>query len=689
MKAVRERIQSGRWEPVGAADVEFDTLLPCGEALVRAILIGQEGFRDLQGKPSEILWLPDVFGYSAALPQILRQTGVKYFFTTKLHWNAITRFPYSSFLWRGPDGSEVLANVIEGSGFNMNVKPGEIRKGATEYRQSDVHDEFLMPCGFGDGGGGVTAEMCERARRLEDLAGTPQSAWGRIDEFFAGLEKVRAKLPAYHGELYLQYHRGTLTTQGELKERFRAAERALQAWEAAHCASGRAGIDTTAWQRMVFAQFHDYIPGSSIPEVYEEALPELQALSRRGLAAATEVLSGKGGKACLFNPLPQPQTVVLDGTARELPPLCGMPLAEIPVFDAPPVKVTPASLSNGRVAARFDKRGRIVSLTVDGKPVVRNGPMGQLMLYPDHPHAFDAWEIDRSTLACGSPVTGLAPAGSGGDGSSGRITFKGQLGQSSHAGVSYILEAGSSVLRIEYTIDWREPEHLLKACFPTGYNGSRARFGDPFGSTLRSQQPGRVEDEARWEVAGSRYAVVSDDNEQEGLFVVTEAKYGWTARNGNLGLSLLRSPRLPTTRRLESGAEDLSVCRFSDLGHHSIRIAVGRFDAASPRGELPAALADSLFTPPVPYQGRPRSCGLLGIEGGQSLVPSWAQPERRNTWILRLHETLGRRGTCRLRLEEGWHLQRVDPSGAPLSPPDPRNRLSFLPYELISLRLSR
>ncbi|MEX0331759.1 MAG: alpha-mannosidase [Puniceicoccaceae bacterium] len=689
MKAVRQRIQSGRWEPVGAADVEFDTLLPCGEALVRAILVGQEGFQDLQGKPSEILWLPDVFGYSDALPQILEQTGVKYFFTTKLHWNSISKFPYSSFIWQGPDGSEVLANVIEGSGFNMNVKPGEIRKGATEYRQADVHDEFLMPCGFGDGGGGVTPEMCERARRLQDLAGTPQSAWGRIDEFFAGLETVRKQLPSHRGELYLQFHRGILTTHGELKARFRAAERSLQTWEAAHCARGRGNIDTHAWKRMIFAQFHDYIPGSSIPEVYKEALPELKTLADKGLSATKKVLSRKGGKNCLFNPLPLSRNVIFRGKVRSLPPLCGKQLTDLAKLETPEVAATSSTLSNGRVAVRFDQQGRIRSMRVDGNAIPQKAAMGQLMLYPDHPHAFEAWEIDRSTLTAGSLVTGLSFVEAHCSESCGCLVFAGQLGQGSQVRIEYILEAASPVLKIEYTIDWREREQLLKVFFPTDFNGSRARFGSPFGSTPRSQQPGKVDDEAQWEVAGSRWAMVSDDSEQEGLFVISQAKYGWTARSGNLGLSLLRSARTPTTQRLESGQEDLSSKHFSDMGQQTMRIAIGRFDAPSPREELPAALAESLYTPPVSYVGHPCSCGLQGLEGGESLLPCWAKPEGNNNWTLRLHETLGRRGSALLRLEPGWSALRIGLCGNPVKPQPKGGRIKFKPYELLSLLISK
>ena len=244
-------------------------------------------------------------------------------------------------------------------------------------------------------------------------------------------------------------------------------------------------------------------------------------------------------------------------------------------------------------------------------------------------------------------------------------------------------------MKIEYEIDWQDPEHLLKVCFPTQYSGTQARFGDPFGSSLRSQQPGKTYDEAQWEVAGSRYAMVTDDGEREGLFVVTEAKYGWTARAGNLGLSLLRSARMPTAGRAQVESEGDASAIFSDLGTHRIRIAVGRFDPGYPREALPAALAEHLFTPAIFYKGITGHCGLAAIEGGPTLLPSWAKPEANGEWTLRLHETLGRRGSANILLRDGYSCERLNLSGEVLPDQPKKGCLHFKPYELISLRIRR
>lgn len=240
-------------------------------------------------------------------------------------------------------------------------------------------------------------------------------------------------------------------------------------------------------------------------------------------------------------------------------------------------------------------------------------------------------------------------------------------------------------MRIEYHILWNNPETLLKVLFPTHYNGSHARFGSPFGSTLRSQQPGEPYDEAQWEVAASRWAMVADDGGQDGLFVVTEAKFGWTARSGVLGLSLLRSAALPVSG--QGNIKDSTHRDFSDLKPHVIKVALGRFSPGAPREELPAALADCLHTRPVAYRGSPISSGFLGLQGGESLVPSWVKPGEDGQMDLRLHESLGRRGRATIKLAEGWTLRRTNLAGEVWPVQPRRNTFDFNPYEVITLRL--
>uniref|UniRef100_UPI0040495DD5 glycoside hydrolase family 38 N-terminal domain-containing protein n=1 Tax=Cephaloticoccus sp. TaxID=1985742 RepID=UPI0040495DD5 len=281
MRAVKARLTYGQWEATGGMYVESDSHVACGEGLARSFMIGQESFQKLTGRRSRILWLPDLFGFSACLPQLMNLSGVDYFFTTKTTWNTVNRFPYSSFIWRGPGGHSVVSHVTQGVQFNNTVSVEQLRAVAQQNQQGDIHNEALMPNGWGDGGGGPSEEMCERARRLSSLRGLPALQWDQPEAFFDRLAEKAAKLPALDGEIYLEYHRGTFTTQSLVKSRFRDLERALQLREASLVVSrGKPSADLDhAWRRMVFAQFHDYIPGSSIPEVYAEGLPELARLA--------------------------------------------------------------------------------------------------------------------------------------------------------------------------------------------------------------------------------------------------------------------------------------------------------------------------------------------------------------------------------------------------------------------------
>ena len=695
--AAQARIKEGRWEAQGATEVESDTLIACGEALARSFLIGQDGFVAISGKPSPILWLPDVFGYSGCVPQLMRETGADSFFTTKLTWCAINPFPYSSFIWAGSDGSEVVSHICHGIGYNQTASATDLRSGAAGHRQCDVHPEFLAPTGYGDGGGGTTEEMCERARRFRDLAGIPSASWGRLDRFFERLGKIRDRLPVFRGELYLEYHRGTFTTHGDIKSAMREAERALQIHEAVRCATGGLPLDRHAWKRVIFAQFHDYIPGSSIHEVYAEAKPELADIAKSETAAAANELAGKAGQRALFNPLPHPR-IHLDAKRGPviLPPLAGGPVEDLAPYSPGTVQASKTGISNDRVSANFDAAGRIVSMQVDGEAIPFQRPANELLLFPDYPHNFDAWEIDRQTLSLGvtdarkAAVTVESPGPLRAS-----VAFRRPLGKMSAVTIRYRLDAGDSALRIEYDLDWQDEHTLLKAVFPTGFLGRDARFGAPFGSVKRPQLGGTSAAEAMWEVPASRWAVVADDSESDGFFVVTESKYGFSCRDGAIGLSLVRSAKITCEERGDKRGSHPEALRrtlapdvFSDIGSHHIAIAIGKFDPAAPREEHPAALADLLFTPPIEYRGAAADCGFLGLSGGDSLQPAWAVPAGPGKWTLRLHETLGRSGEATLHLKNGFRARRVDLSGKPAKEKIARNRIPFSPYKVVSIEIS-
>lgn len=691
---VRKRIAEGRWEASGALEVESDTQLPCGEALARSFQIGQEGFRSLTGHRSRLLWLPDVFGYAGCLPQLMKAFGVEYFFTTKLSWNAVNPFPYSSFRWRGTDGSEIVAHLTQEVGYNNSVRISEVRAAERSYRQSDVHDEFLLPTGYGDGGGGPTAEMCERARFASRLSGLPAIQWDVPIAFFDRLSRVKATLPLYDGELYFENHRGTYTTQGAVKAAMRHAERALQTAEAAQVVCGGGPLAGKGWERVVFAQFHDCIPGTSVPSVYRETVADLSGVAEAALGQAVNVLTNlTAGDRCHFNPHPLPLPVHLeDGRILDLPPLRGC--SERDARPAAMVTGCRERLCNGLVQASLTEDGELSSLTVHGKTVHLSEPAVSLWLYRDLPALHESWDLDRQALDTGRRIgacTGISQ-GRDSDGSC-WVGVDRQISERSTVRVVYRLRPERTVLEIELELDWHEENALLRLALPTEYRGQMARYGSPFGSTLRPQKKGDVLAEAMWEVPGSRYAIVLDDAGSEGLFLAAEAKYGFSCAGGLLALSLVRSP-LHTgmdgedydfmyPRQLRPGGEEP---RCTDQGRHAIRLAIGRFEPTLPAEAQPAALAETLFTPALPYIGKPVAGGFQGMTSGSSLIPCWAQPLAPDDWLLRLHEVLGCRGEAVPVMAKGWQALRCEFDG---SNEGGAGKFSYRAYEIVTLRLRR
>ncbi len=688
MDQVRERVKQGSWEHVGSTYVESDTVMACGEALARSFLVGQDRFRHHFGDASRLLWLPDVFGYCGCLPQIMRECSVDRFFTTKLTWSNVNLFPYSAFIWKGTDGSEILTYVSQGHGYNQVCTPSEAKLAVDHQRNSDSFSAALQPTGYGDGGGGVTPEMCERARRMKDLAGVPNTEWTRLEDFYDELEDSAEELPIYQGELYLEYHHGTLTTHSDLKRDFRALERALQLQEAAAVLAGSGPIDPHGWQRLVFAQFHDYIPGSSVHEVYEEGLPELRSLADTALSEAEQLL-GEGD--ALANLLPLSRRVTVNGQILTLAPAGVFRTSELQSEPVSELRKAALSLSSDRVEATFTANGEVEALRIDGELLRSQGLFNRLCLYDDLPHMFDAWEIDRGTLHLGRDVESEVEAidweadvGIG-------LAFRRKIGKASEVEIRYWIDPATPVLQVELLLDWHEENLMLKACFDTDYLGRDARYGSPYNSVLRPQLPGPTHAEAMFENPGSRWASVLDDARDQGLFVVTRDKFGFSCREGCLGLTLIRSPRVtgedPGHRRVTSASLRDGGKRdaFSDQGEHRIAYAIGHSHHGQLREEHPAALADLLYTPLL--HGSETRSPYLGLEGGESLIPAWIQPNDDGSFTLRLHEVEGKAGRAHLQLADGYQ--------AKLSCIDGREKdgdalqLDFTPYQIVSVRIQQ
>ncbi|MBF0246085.1 MAG: hypothetical protein HQL31_12590, partial [Planctomycetes bacterium] len=564
-------------------------------------------------------------------------------------WSVVTQFPHNSFVWKGPDGSSVLTHLAV-AGYNCNIHVKEACDAALEYRQSDVHDELLCAAGYGDGGGGPTEEQCERAGRLANLRGSPRAGFTTVEAFFDRMHEVEERLPTYRGELYLEYHRGVQTSQSDFKKNLRACERALQAREAVRAVLGLPALEPAQWLRYLFAHFHDAIPGSSVHSVYAELNPELESLAERQLCLAAEEWSEESGGAgrVVFNPLALRRHVILElASADALSPsltvqrtkgaqwvhleLGGLESVDLAEASSPaslPWAASPRRLYNGRVDAGFNSHGELTSLAVDGQELQIEDPAG-LWLHIDQPAQYDAWDIDHSATWTRARV-GRDLAFEVLEKGPVRAVLEGKtkIGERSSAVIRYILEAGSEDLKIEIDLDWRERCRLLRWTVQTGYRGTSARYGAPFGSVDRSQIEGLPAAEAQWEVPASRWGAVLD-GVGKGLSLISEAKYGFDAKDGRIGISLLRAPTSPDPE--------------ADQGRHLVRFAVGMHrDLSHQDGLATAARAETLYSPALLMTAAAPARAPVTLKHAGSVVPSWILPAREGSGrILRLHEVAG------------------------------------------------
>ncbi len=476
-------VRDGRVIADGAMWVEADTNLSGGESLIRQVVEGRRFFREEFGVDSRVLWLPDVFGYSGALPQILRGCGCVGFGTQKITWayGGGEPFPYNVFLWEGIDGTTIPAHIFYD--YNSQLTPGALLDRWNSRLQKLGISSMIVAFGWGDGGGGATRDHLEYLRRSHDLQGLPRVRVAGPAEFFKDLEQHGLPKERYVGELYFQAHRGTYTSQAKTKQGNRRAEFALREAElwgtAARALNGFTfsphSLDEP-WRTVLLNQFHDIIPGSSIARVYEEAntaYAEAIAAAERvaGEAAATFTSAGEG--MTVFNSLSWPRSALVElpgGMAEVLVPPCGW--ASVPANAGAQrsgdARATSRTLENALLRAQFDERGEIVSLLdkASGRELAA-GPCNSFRLYKDVPGWFDAWDVDsqaeeQPVALNDDPVTLEVE-------SSGPLVARLRLTRKLHDSTltqTISLRSGSRRIEFATTVDWRETHKLLKVAFP-------------------------------------------------------------------------------------------------------------------------------------------------------------------------------------------------------------------------------
>jgi alpha-mannosidase len=675
---ITERVDSGQWEPIGGMWVETDGNLPSGESLVRQLLYGQRYFKRAFGAYHRVGWLPDTFGLSPGLPQLLRGAGIDSLFAQKLNRSESNRFPFDLYWWEGVDGSRVLVHGFENpeNAYDAVLGPEPMVRTWENFRAKQLHHESLLSIGYGDGGGGPTEEMIERARAMESFPALPAVRFGRVDDYF---DRVRGSgaadaLPVWAGELYLELHRGTFTTQGRLKWLHRRAERDLVAAEVVASLAGLTGGPAPSsleaqWRVLLRNEFHDILPGSSIAEVNATAEAELKgvvdathAVIDRGLAELSRRVATPGdvGGVLVVNPdlSPRPLRIELADRPPGAQPVEGGAviagertvegLEVAVVVDPQPVpglECSAAHLENRFVRVELDRSGALARVydKVAGRDVLA-GRANQLWAYVDKPRKFDAWDIDESYPASGreiDDVESIEVVEFGPHRAAVRIRRR-------HRDSSIVQDVRlwSNSPRIEFrtTLDWHDRRWLLKARFPLAVRASHAVYETAFGVIDRPTHRNTSWDAARFEVPGHRFVDLSESG--YGVALLNDGRYGHHAVGNELGISLLRSPIYPDP--------------LADEGHHEFTYAlcphVGSWQDAGVLAE-----AEDL--------NRPLLARSVKVAGGGSLRPvrvsgipvalgTLKASEDGDGYVMRCYEPFGARGAVRVEVPAGWVADR-------------------------------
>lgn len=588
---IKQAVKDGRWEAEGAMWLEADCNLTSGESLVRQILFGKRFMREEFGVDNKILWLPDVFGYSAALPQILQKSGVDKFVTSKISWNEFNRMPYDTFLWEGIDGTEIFtyfmtAQDVEKKGEEPRInttyvgyiRPSQVLGAWNRYQPKGYNNETVITYGFGDGGGGPTKDMIEQQRRLSyGLPGMPRTQMDTATAFLDRLEQnfkkgceIYKKVPKWVGELYLELHRGTYTTMGQNKRYNRKSELLYQTTEAFNAAAMvllRAAYPQAAlndgWETILLNQFHDIIPGSSIQEVYEDSAKQYTQVLESGKAMLSDSLNAMAGQIktdgglLVYNPQPSAFTGAVKAGETYVN------VADVPAYgwkvvkpSAPQktVKVSETAMENQYYAIQFDGKGNMISLfdKEHNREICKAGEvMNQLRVYEDYPYGWDAWDISSYYSQKVWAVDNLTGIKMLDEGARAGLELTWSYQKSTFTQRIYLYETGRRI-DFETEVDWQEDHVLLKSVFPLDLHAAEASYEIQFGSVKRPLHENTSWDEAKFEVCAQKWADVSEDD--YGVSIMTDCKYGYSHDGTTMMLSLLKAPAYPNP--------------VADRGHH-------------------------------------------------------------------------------------------------------------------------
>lgn len=737
-ETIKKRVEEGRWEVEGGMWLEADCNLISGESMVRQFLHGKKFFQEEFHRDNAILWLPDVFGYSAALPQIMKKCGIRYFMTTKIAWNQFNKLPMDTFWWKGIDGSEIFTHLITTQNADqpkdsfyttyVGVLDGvSVIRAWERYQQKALSNDVLLACGYGDGGGGTTRPMAENARRLETgISGAPKARWETARTYFDGLYSrcgEDPRLPRWSGELYLEYHRGTYTSMARNKKGNRKSELLWQdaeffsTWAAELGKAYPAEEIHKSWETILLNQFHDILPGSSIHDVYEvtkteyeDLMARAEAIIRADVQLLADSTGAEAGSLVVFNSLSFPRCEVVnvpfeaealtDGESvypvQKTPDgaICavtGIPAKGWKALRPAPAAAADASLSVSErgietpfYSIAFNDAGFFTSIfdKEAGRQLLKAGKLGNVLrAYEDKPMNYDNWDIDiyyteKSWLV--DQVESMEWVEKGPVRATLRIRRK-FLRSTIVQNIRFY--AGDRRIDFETWADWKQHQVLLKAEFDVDINANEAAYDIQFGNITRPTHANTSWDAAKFEVCAHKWADLSEGG--YGTALLNDCKYGYGIREGHMTLSLIKSGIHPNP--------------VADQEEHAFTYAllphIGRWQEA--------AVAEEAYRLNVPVQtavvtrkgfGLPQS--FLTVAGKDSVIlETVKQSEDGKATVLRLYEYKNSRVPVTISLAAPFaRVEECDLLENPTGElPADNGSFSFEihPYEIKTFRISR
>ncbi len=722
---IREAVAAGKWEVQGGMWVESDCNIPSGESLVRQILYGKRFFRDEFGVDVRHLWLPDVFGYSGALPQILKKSGIDYFTTHKLNWNQFNEFPHHTMYWEGIDGTKIFSHFMAGNDYNVPSTPGAFMNFERKNRDGDRTRHALCLFGIGDGGGGPGRTHIEWTSLAENTESLPRVTMEHAADFFPKAESSAVDLQTWVGELYFEYHRGTYTTQALVKKMNRRLEILLREVELLYAQlpleSYPADELERVWKIVLLNQFHDIIPGSSITRVYTEAheqyrdahesLTALRAHADRVYSERVATEQMQDPHVVLNSLSWERETMVyLTGDSRILwvdsdgkpvdsqrvnggvfvklhVPAMGHNVLHValgqPTRPRTPLPASDRRLENDLIRVDFATNGEIKRIydKAASRDVVRPGMSANVFrLYEDLPLAYEAWDIDafylekapRSPQFVSSRLVENGPL----------ISIIEQIWEDEHYRIvqRISLREQDRISEFDTEVDWRESQHMLRVDFPVNVRAGNANFEIQFGHVARPTHRNTSWDMARFESVAHKWVDLSQPN--YGVALLNDCKYGHSVHGDVISLNLLRSPRRPDPE----ADRHVHQFRYALYPHPGDLVAAEVVNRAW-EFNVPARIYRANASP----GDLPAKSSLLSCDKTNVIIDTIKKAEDEDSVIIRLYESCGMDSTATLHFHRPFlECDEVDLLERPIKPVKRNGQqisLSMKPFDIRTIRI--